>query len=154
VYDIHGAAGFVEGFGPSGAAPEGDATRSLAVSADGRVAVAANDTSRNVCVYDLVAGTTPAWIDTGDRPLGVAITPDGPTAVVCNGDSDTVSVLDLATDTRVANLSVPQRPAEVRISPDGQTAYVTSIAGTDRLWFIHLAGASSSVISSFPAGQM
>lgn len=154
VYNISGAAGFVEGAALTGVAPEGDATRSVAVSADGRVAVAGNDTSRNVCVYDLVAGTTRAWIDTGERPLGVAITPDGTQAVVCNGDSDTLSIIDLATDTRVANLSLPQRPAEVRISPDSQTAYVTSIAGTDRLYFVHLAGAASSVLSSFAAGQM
>lgn len=154
VYDVNGAAGFVEGFGSTGAAPEGDGSRSIAVASDGRVAVVGNVTSRNVTIVDLVAGTARAWVATGDRPLGVAITPDGTHAVVCNGDSDTVSIIDLATDTRVANLSVPQRPAEVRISPDSQTAYVTTIAGTDRIYFLHLAGAASSILSSFPAGQM
>ncbi|MBI5362318.1 MAG: YncE family protein [Planctomycetes bacterium] len=154
VFNVNGAAGFVEGFGSTGAAPEGDASRSIAVSADGRLAVVGNDTSRNASIVDLVLGTTRAWVATGDRPLGVAITPDGTHAVVCNGDSDTVSILDLATDTRVANLAVPQRPAEVRIAPDSQTAYVTTIAGTDRIYFIHLAGAASSILSSFPAGQM
>ncbi|MBK7874918.1 MAG: YncE family protein [Planctomycetes bacterium] len=154
VYNVNGAAGFVEGLATTGAPPEGDASRSIAVSGDGRIAVVGNNTSRNVSVVDLVAGSTRSWVTTGERPLGVAITPDGTHAVVCNGDSDTVSIIDLATDTRVANLSVPQRPAEVRISPDSQTAYVTTIAGTDRIYFLHLAGAASSVISSFPAGQM
>ncbi len=153
-YNVNGAAGFVEGFTSSGAAPEGDASRSIAISPDGRLAVVGNNVSRNATIVDLVAGTPRSWVDTGDRPLGVAITPDGTHAVVCNADQDTVSIIDLATDTRVANLSVPQRPVEVRISPDSQTAYVTTVAGTDRLYFLHLAGAASSVISSFPAGQM
>lgn len=154
VYSIAGAAGFVEGFGPSGAAPEGDGTRSLAVSADGTLAVAANVTSRNVAVIDLVAGVTRSWVATGDRPLGVAIAPDGSVAVVCNGDSDTVSIVDLSTDTVVATLAIAQRPGEVRISPDSQTAYVSTIAGTDRIWFLQLAGASSSILGSVVTGQM
>lgn len=154
VYDVNGAAGFVEGLASCGEAPEGDASRSIAVSKDGRLAVVGNDVSRNVSIVDLAAGTTRSWVTTGERPLGVAITPDNTTAVVCNGDSDTVSIIDLATDVRVANLSMPQRPGEVRISPDSQTAYVTTIAGTDRVWFVHLAGASSSVLGSLVAGQM
>lgn len=154
VYDIHGAAGFVEGLAPSGPPPEGDACRSIAVSKDGKLAVVGNDLSRNVCVVDLLTSTVRSWIATGDRVLGVGITPDSQTAVVCNGDSDTVSVIDLSTDTVVATLSTPSRPVDVRISPDSQTAYVATVAGTDAIYFIHLAGAASSVISSIPAGQM
>jgi len=154
VYDIAGAGGFVEGRAPSGPPPEGDASRSVAVSADGRLAVVGQNLSRNVCVVDLVAGAIRSWIDTGERVLGVAISPDGQTAVVCNADSDTVSVIDLATDAVVATLPTPQRPVDVRISPDSQTAYVNTVAGTDRIYFLHLAGASSSVLGSIPAGQM
>ena len=154
VYDIHGAAGFVEGFAPSGPPPEGDASRSIAVSQDGKLAVVGNDLSRNVCVVDLLTSSVRSWIPTGDRVLGVGISPDSSTAVVCNGDSDTVSVIDLATDTVVATLSTPSRPVDVRISPDSQTAYVNTVAGTDAIYFLHLAGAASSVIGSIPAGQM
>ncbi|HEV8114301.1 MAG TPA: beta-propeller fold lactonase family protein [Planctomycetota bacterium] len=154
VYDIHGAAGFVEGFAPSGPPPEGDASRSIAVSRDGTLAVVGNDLSRNVCVLDLLAGTVRAWIPTGDRVLGVAISPDNHTALVCNADSDTVSVVDLATDTVVATLAVPQRPVDVRISPDSQSAYVNTVAGSDRIYFLHLAGAASSVVGSILGGQM
>lgn len=152
-YDVNGAGGSFLGFSSSGAPPEGDGTRSIAVSPDGRTAIAGNVTSRNVTVYDLVAGSARAWIDTGDRPLGVAITPDGTTAVVCNGDSDTVSIVDLATDARVANLSVVQRPAAVAVSPDSQWAYVLTVAGTDRVHFLRLQGATSFVQSSLVAGQ-
>jgi len=31
---------------------------------------------------------------------------------------------------------------------------VTTIAGSDTIWFIHLAGASSSILGSLLAGQM
>ena len=40
------------------------------------------------------------------------------------------------------------------ISPDSQWAYVTTVAGTDRLHFIQLNGAASSVVSSLVTGQM
>jgi YVTN family beta-propeller protein len=154
LYDTNGASGFVEAVVLSGEPAEGDAPRTVAVSPDGMTAVVANNTSRNVSILDLTTSSVRAWVDTGDRPLGVAITPDGTHAVVCNGDADTVSIIDLATDIRVANLSVPGRPAEVAISPDSQTAYVTSISGTDRVHFIDLAGAASSVSGSLIAGQM
>src|SRR5690606_32331151 len=42
----------------------------------------------------------------------------------------------------------------VLISPDSQWAYVTTVAGTDRVHFIQLAGAASQVVSSLPTGQM
>jgi len=154
VYDISGAAGFVEGSAPSGAPPEGDSSRSIAVSSDGRLAVVGNVISRNVCVVDLLAGSVRSWIPTGDRVLGVAISPDGQTALACNGDSDTLSVIDLASDTVVKTLSVPQRPVDVRISPDSQSAYVITVAGVDKVYFVHLAGAASSVVGSLNAGQL
>jgi DNA-binding beta-propeller fold protein YncE len=154
VYNINGSSGFVEGFASTGAPPEGDAPRSIAVSADGRLAVTGNDTSRNVSVVDLVGGFTRSWIPTGTRPLGVAITPDSTRAVVCNGDSDTVSIINLSSDMVEKTLAIASRPAEVRISPDSQTAYVTTVAGSDTIWFIHLAGASSSIVGSLLAGQM
>ena len=154
VYNINGAAGFIEGSASSGPPPEGDASRSIAVSADGKLAVVGNVLSRNVCVVDLLAGSVRSWIPTGERVLGVAIAPNSAVAVACNGDSDSVSVIDLATDTVVATLPTPTRPVEVEISPDSQTAYVSTVAGADSIYFIHLAGAASFVIGSIPAGQM
>ncbi len=154
VYTITGATAAVEGRGISGPAGEADATRTLALSGDGRVAVAANNTSRTASVIDLEAELVRATIPTGDRSLGVAVSADGTTAVVANGDDDTVSVLDLTTDTRVAQLDVSSRPGEVAIAPDGAMAYVTTIAGTDRVHFIQLAGAASTVVGSLATGQM
>ena len=82
------------------------------------------------------------------------MTPDGTHAVVANTESHTVSIIDLSTDTVVATLPVSSRPAEILISPDSQTAYVTTVAGTDRLHFIQLAGVASSILGSLVTGQM
>ncbi|MHC4981438.1 MAG: beta-propeller fold lactonase family protein, partial [Planctomycetota bacterium] len=154
LYFIDGPAGFFEGMALSGEPPEGDATRSLAMSPDGTILVAGNNTSRNVSIINIASGSVRAYVDTGDRPLGLAVSPDGGTAVVCNGDEDTVSIIDLATDDNVADLPIFSRPVDVRISPDSTTAYVVSVSGTDRLYFINLDGPNSSVTGSIIIGQM
>ena len=154
LYDTDGASGFFEGKALSGRPVEADAPRSLALTPDGKRAVVANNISNSVTVVDLVAGNVAGYASAGERVLGVAVSPDGGTAVATNGTSDTASVVDLTTLTEVATLSVPATPAEVAISPDGTQAYVTSLAGTDRLWFIDLAGGGSAVNGSLITGQM
>ncbi len=153
-YTSDGASSSVLGRTVSGPPLEGDSPRTLALSGDGRVAVVGNVLSRTVSVVDVATGTVRATLDSGDRTLGVAVSPDGTTAVACNGDDDTVTILDLTTDTVAAQLSILTRPAEVLISPDSQTAFVTTVAGTDRVHFIQLAGAASSVLGTLVSGQM
>ncbi len=153
VYNINGAASFAEGFALTGAIPEGDCPRAVAVTPDGQTLVTGNTTSRNLTIVDVPTRAPLAYIDTGDRVLDVAITPDGRYAVSCNTDANTVSIVDLVTRTRVAHLNVADRPSEVKISPDGTKAYVLSLAGTDRVHFINLAGAASSVLGTTLAGQ-
>ncbi len=154
LYNINGGAGFFEGKALSGEIEEGDAIRTVAISPDGTTAIGVGNTSNNAAIYDLPSGTVRGYASTGERSLGAAISADGQTAVVANFTSNTVSVIDLTTDTTVATLNVSQGPAEVAISPDGQFAYVTTIAGTDRVHFIQLAGAGSSVLGSVISGQM
>ncbi|MBI5864033.1 MAG: beta-propeller fold lactonase family protein [Planctomycetes bacterium] len=152
-FTLNGAASTFDGITITGEPPEGDATRVLAISPDGRTLIANNNVSRNVAIIDLPSGNVRAYVDTGDRPMGSAITPDGNYAVIANTDANTVSIIDLATDTRVANLSVSTRPVHVRISPDSQFAYVLSVAGTDMIHFIRLNGAASTVIGTQLSGQ-
>lgn len=152
-YNINGASGSVEGFSLSGELPEGDNPRDLAISADGRLALACFNTSRNVAVIDLATNTTRSYIDVGERPLAAEITPDGHYAVVCATDADAVRIIDLASDTIVASLTIVSRPARVRISPDGAWAYVLNVAGTDRVSFIQLAGAASTIVSQLSGIQ-
>jgi DNA-binding beta-propeller fold protein YncE len=154
LYDTNGASASTLAVLSSGEPNEGDAPRTLAVAPDGLTLVSANNISRNVAIVDLPTRSVRGYAEAGDRPLGVAVSPDGTTAVVCNGDADTVSIVDLGSGTRVADLVVSSRPAEVVISPDSSTAYVTSIAGTDRVHFIDLAGAASTVTGSIVSGQM
>jgi YVTN family beta-propeller protein len=161
LYDINGAAGSLLGWAPTGAMPEGDAARDVAIAGSGQIAAATHIISRNAAILDLQTGAARAWVHTGDRPLGVAITPDGQYAVVANGDEPaaggqrgTVSIIDLSTDTVVRTLVTHDRPGPVRVSPDGQRAYVVTIAGTDLVYFIQLAGANSSILSSTPSGNI
>jgi YVTN family beta-propeller protein len=155
VYTTNGAASAFQGFTLTGPAPEGDAPFDAAISADGSVAVVGMTLSYNVAIVDMASRTVRSHVQTGKRVMDVAITPDGSYAVSCDGDSDTVSIIDLSTDTVVRQLQLPagSRPAKALISPDGTKAYVLNIAGTDRIWFINLAGASSSIIGSAICGQ-
>ncbi len=154
LYNTNGPAGFAEGKALTGEPPEGDATRTVAVTPDGSLAVAVNNTSDNAVIIDLDTQTVRSYVGTGERSLGVAVTPDGTHAVVANFTSNRVSVIDLATDTEVANLAVFTGPSEVLISPDSQFAYVTTVAGADRVHFIQLDGENSSVVGSLLTGQM
>jgi len=152
-YTLAGAASTVNGRALSGPEPDGDCTKTLAISPDGSTLVAAMSTSRNLAIVDMPAATLRGLVPAGDRVLEVAVTPDGRYAVTCNGDDDTVSIIDLPTATRVAHLAVVSRPAQVEISPDGTKAYVLTVAGTDMIHFINLAGAASSVVGTAIAGQ-
>ncbi|MGE3354965.1 MAG: hypothetical protein AB7O84_24775, partial [Planctomycetota bacterium] len=154
VFDTNGAGSALLGTAQSGPPDEGDATRALAISPDGRTIVACNIVSGNVAILDAATETVRAWVDTGVRVWDAAITPDGAWAVVTNTDGNSVTVVDLTTDTAAVTLNVPTRPTEVEISPDGQFAYVTTIAGTDRLARIALNGAASAVVGSVPTGQL
>lgn len=152
LYNINGASSFFEGAALSGEPPEGDAPHDLAISNDGRLLIVCNNTSRNVCIVDMLTHTIRSYVDVGNRPLDAAITPDNAYAVVCAADDDKVVVIDLATDTVVKTLSIPSRPARIRISPDGQWAYVLNVAGTDAISFIHLAGAGTTIANQVSSG--
>lgn len=153
-FNLTGATSNLRGWTRSGPAPEADAPKELAIAPNGRTALVANSVSRNVSLVDLATETVLATIDTGDVPRESAFTPDGAYVLVCNGDANTLSIIDVAAGAVVKTLNTPQRPTRVRISPDGTRAYVCTIAGTDALYAIQLAGANSSIITSFPIGQM
>lgn len=151
-YNINGASGSFEGRTLTGAAPESDCPKPVAVSPDGRSLVIGNVLSRNASVLDLGTGVVRATLDTGDRAMDVAITPDSSMAIVCNGDSDTVSFIDLASDAVTATLAITGRPARVVVSPSGQFAYILNVAGTDLIHKISLTGTPASVGTQL-AGQ-
>ena len=136
--NTNGAAGFLEARLPSGPPPEADATRDVAISADGSRAVATNILSGNASVIDVASGAVLAVIPVGVRPADVEITPDGSTAVVANLDSTFASVIDLASYA-VTSVPISTRGSEVEISPDGRYAYVAVVASGDGVWRIDLS---------------
>ena len=152
VLNTNGAAGFIESSQPSGPAPEADATRKVAISADGTRAVATNVLSDTASVIDVATGAILAVVDVGDRPADVAITPDGSRAVVANLDSTFASVIDLGTFA-VASVPISTRASQVEISPDGQFAYLSVVASGDGVWRVDLNTLTASG-GKLPIGNM
>lgn len=153
-YTTAGAAGSYEGRALAGSAPEVDAPRRVTVTPDGGRALVTGLTSRSVAQVDLRSGATTALYDAGDRVWEVATDAAGTVAVATSTESSTVQVIDLVAGAVVAELPVATRPTEVAVAPDGSEAYVITVAGTDRLHFIDLAGAASAVTGTLVTGQL
>jgi YVTN family beta-propeller protein len=136
-----GGSGHLDGYRFSGPAPEGDKTRTLAVSPDGSKVVTANSFSDNVTVFDAASRTILGYSDAGQRTGEVKITPDGSLAVVANRDDNFVSLVDLDTIT-TTNVTISRRGDQIEISPDGQYAYIAVIADGDGVWRVDLDTAS------------
>ena len=77
-------AGPVLGDEPNGAGEPDRSPIALALTADGRRLLVANQTAGSVSWVDPVAGRVVSELKTGDRPSGVAISPDGMTGVVAH----------------------------------------------------------------------
>lgn len=152
-YNVNGASSSFEGFASTGAPPEVDGPRNLAISPNGQKLLVCNNLSRNVAVVNMATQAVQAYIEVGDRPLVAKVTPNGQYAVVCASDADRVRVIDMATNSIVASIIVSGRPAALRISPDSQWAYVLNVAGADMVNFIQLNGAASALVSQVSAGQ-
>lgn len=152
VFNTDGAAAHLEESVLSGPPPEGDRPRSVAVTPDGRTAVAVNMLSDNVTIVDLVTGTVDAIVPVGIHPSEVEITPDGLTAVVANLKDSFVSVIDLQTH-EVNEVGISLVGGRVEISPDGRYAYVAVCSYGDGVWRIDLPALSVDG-GKVPTGNM
>ncbi|MHC5115150.1 MAG: YncE family protein [Planctomycetota bacterium] len=137
VYNVDGAAGFLEEVAPTGPPPEGDKARGVALTSDGGTALVINNHSQNVTVIDTATNTVLDAVATGERPGGVAVTPDDTRAVVANLDSSFATVVDIAGGT-ATNVPISRRGSAVAISPDGTYAYIPVVADGDGVWRINL----------------
>jgi WD40 repeat protein len=110
------------------------AVRSVALSADGRVAVSGGDegTAR---VWDVGSGVGRRTIVCGPRAVhGVALTPDGVVAATASGDG-LVRVWDLVSGACRATLAGHRGPVRaVALSADGNQLVSAGHDGTVRLW--------------------
>jgi YVTN family beta-propeller protein len=115
----------------TGAAPESDTPRTIALSPDGHTIIAANNISGNVCIWDITQPETLTLTDVGVRPLDVAYRADGLQAAVVAADSNRLSFIDLTPGANfgqvVTQVSTPARPVRVVYSNDGSLAYVLCI---------------------------
>jgi YVTN family beta-propeller protein len=137
VVNTNGVVGFLEGIVPSGAPPEGDKARSVALRPGSGEAVVVNVLSDNVSILNLFTNETDAVVAVGNRPTEVEITENQTKAVVANLDSDFLSVIDLETRS-ASSVPISTRAAAVEISPDGQYAYV-AVVTNDGVWRVDLA---------------
>lgn len=98
----------------------------LALSADGRRLLSANQTAGTVSFIDAEGARVLDEIPTGDKPAGVAIGPDGARAVVAHWYGYDLAVLEIRGDKLrvVGRVEVGPEPRGVAIGPDGKTAYV------------------------------
>lgn len=122
----------------------------LAVSADGRRLVVADQLADAVSVVDLGTGkttTTPA----GHRPAYVALSPDSRTAYVTNQGGSDVSVVDVAgAEPKVTRtLPVGLHPNKSVLSKDGRTLYVAN-GDDDTVSAVDTAAGTAASISVSP----
>ncbi|MEU0068236.1 beta-N-acetylglucosaminidase domain-containing protein [Streptomyces sp. NPDC006332] len=105
----------------------GDNPGEVVVSADGRIAYAANQGSNSVSVIDVASGEVTATVAVGHVPAGLALTPDGDTLWVANYTDGTVQPVDTGTLKAGAPVTVGSGPENMAITPDGTTLYVANI---------------------------
>ncbi|APW63357.1 beta-propeller fold lactonase family protein [Paludisphaera borealis] len=98
----------------------------LALSADGRRLLTANQTAGTVSLVDAGSAKVLDEIATGDRPAGVAISADGRRGAVAHWYGYDLAVLEIQNDKLrvVGRLEVGPEPRGVALSRDGKTAFV------------------------------
>jgi YVTN family beta-propeller protein len=98
----------------------------LALSADGKHLLTANQTAGSVSLVDTAGGKVLHEVPTGDRPVGVALSADGKTAAVTHWYGYDLARLKVEGGriTVTGRLEVGPEPRGVALSADGKTAYV------------------------------
>jgi DNA-binding beta-propeller fold protein YncE len=124
--------------------PMGESVTSVAITPDGKRALATKFTAHKVALLSIGADGKVAY-DGRDLPVGlfpwtITVSPDGARALVTNiganaasdGNAKTISVIDLRRDPArvVQHVSVGDAPEGVSISPDGKLGAVTVLQGS------------------------
>lgn len=157
--DLDGSSSAVAANRIAGAEAEGDAPVELAVTADGLTAITANYDSRNLSIVDLQNRVVTGWIDVAAQIDSMAVTPDGSYAVTASSSDPSYPVSFVDLENGVVDVTLTgfdSRPRHVAISNDGSKAYVVTTGAndqTDKIYFVNVAGASTSISQSVQVGN-
>ena len=104
------------------------ASHHVAVTPDGRYAIATNPGLGGVSVVDLKQRKLLHEIATGPVPNYALVSRDGRHVYVSNTGNSTVSVIDTSHWIVSRNMLVGKTPEHMVLSPDGRTLYVVNVA--------------------------
>jgi YVTN family beta-propeller protein len=152
-YDFASPTPTYRGTTVTGAEPEADCPRRIAITPDGWKAVCTNVLSDNASIIDLGTGAVTAILPVGDRAQDVAITSDSRWAVACGFNANSVTVIDLDANEVAAVVPAGSGPGAIAIGPGDTLAWVGNIGSND-VSVIRLAGASSYRITDIPCGEI
>ena len=103
----------------------------VAVSPDGKYAVATHPNADGISVVDLMDLTVRGLVRTGPMPNYAAFSPDGAKVYVSNSGNGTVSEIDSSRWFVQRNLLAGDKPEHLVLAPDGRMLYVANVeAGT------------------------
>ena len=126
------------------------AVHHMAVSPDGRLAVATHPASGRISVIDLASYEVVANIATGPLPNYAVFSPDSDQIYVSNAGNDTVSAVDARRWIVQWNAVVGANPEHVVLSSDGATLYLNNV-GDGTVTVLDLN--DRKVIKSIPVGR-
>lgn len=105
------------------------AVHHVALSPDGRFAVATHPGAASVSVVDLDSYAVVATVPTGATPNYAAFSPDGAALYVSVAGEDRIAFVDTATWKVEGTLGVGASPEHLVLSPDGARLYVNNVDG-------------------------
>lgn len=103
------------------------AVHHVAVSPDGRFAIATHPNAEGVSVIDLADLTVRGLVRTGPVPNYAAFSPDRPRVYVSNGGNGTISEIDTERWFVRRNLVAGDSPEHIVVAPDGGTLYIANV---------------------------
>lgn len=140
---------------PGSNVPAPDVDRSptdLAVAANGKWAITANNGASTASLINLETGAVVMEVPVGQKPFALALTPDNKRVVVSNSWGNSVSLLDVgaSTLTPVHTFSVGEEPRGVAVTRDGTRAFV-ALAGEGAVAVVDVA--AGKVVAKWSVGQ-
>lgn len=103
------------------------AVHHVAVTPDGRFAIATHTTAGGISVIDIAAGKVVANVGTGPFPNYAVVSKDGSRAYVSNAGNNTVSEIDTTRWIVSRNFVVGSVPEHIVLSSDDRTLYVNNV---------------------------